>query len=282
MDEITTQSVIDPISLAAIASFAQASLIEKPRLMGTVMDLSPLVAKGMKSVGIPRFGNLNVQKKQGATNLTAQKLTPTNDTISLVEHDAILVEVEDIAELQASLAMQEFYGKKIAEAMAKQFDKEIYNELLNVSSSPDHSVAYASGSTLSKGDFNASRRKMREAEVDIDDGDLFAIVSPKNEEAILNASDFVDVDKFGSEAQVLKAMGVVGRIYGFLVIPRAIASDDKNIFYHRTALGFAMQQQMKVESQRDLRALSNLLAASRLYGLKMMQAGKAAVEVGTA
>lgn len=283
MDQITDVNTIDAISLAAISSFVQASLIEKPRLMGTVSDLSSLVGPGMKSLAVPRFGNLNVQKKQASTKLVAQKLTPTNDTILLVEHDAILVEVEDIAQLQSSVDMQQLYGVRIAEAMAKQTDKEIYMELLNASaSSPDHRLAYASGSAISKGDFNKARRLFRESEVDIDDGSLFAIVTPANEEAILNSADFVDVDKFGSEAERLKSTGVVGRLFGFYIIPRAIALADKNVLYHKSAMAIARQMGMQMRSQYDIYNQANLISGAQLYGQKIMQAGKASVLIGSA
>lgn len=283
MDQITDVATIDAVSLAAISSFVQASLIEKPRLAGTVMDLTALVGPGMKSLAVPRFGNLNVQKKQGSTKLSAQKLSPTNDSILLVEHDAILVEVEDIAQLQSSVDMQQLYGVKIGEAMSKQMDKEIYTELLNASSSsPDHHLAYQSGSAITKADFTKARRLFRESEVDIDDGALFAIVTPANEEALLNSSDFVDVDKFGSEAERLKATGVVGRIYGFYVIPRAIALADKNVFYHQSAMAIARQMGMQMRSQYDIYNQANLISGAQIYGHKIMQAGKAAVEIGTA
>jgi hypothetical protein len=251
--------------------------------MGTVMDLSAIVGPGMKSLAVPRFGNLNVQKKQASTKLSAQKLTPTNDTILLVEHDAILVEVEDIAQLQSSVDMQQLYGVRMAEAMAKQVDKEIYGELkLASASNPDHRLAYQSGSTLTKADFTKARRLLREAEVDIDDGSLYAAISPLNEEAILNASDFVDVDKFGSEAERLKSTGVIGRIYGWYVIPRVIVGDNENVFYHSSAMAIARQMAPKMASQYDIHNQATLASAAQLYGVKVMQGGKACVKIGTA
>ncbi len=283
MDQITDVTVIDAISLAAISSFVQASLIEKPRLAGTVMDLSALVGPGMKSLAVPRFGNLNVQKKQASTKLTAQKLAPTNDTILLVEHDAVLVEVEDIAQLQSSVDMQQLYGVKIAEAMAKQMDIEIYTELKNASASaPDHRLAYQSGTTVTKADFTKARRLLREAQVDIDSGSLYAALSPKNEEAILNSADFVDVDKFGTAAEAMKGSGIIGRIYGWFVIPRVIVADDENMFYHESALAIARQMAPKMASQYDIRDQAVLLSGAQIYGQKVMQAGKACVKVGTA
>lgn len=279
MDQITTQSVIDPVALEAIASFVQAELIAKPRLNGAILDLSALVGPGMDSIKVPRYGSFTAERKVGAKALTAQKLDPTPDQLYLNKHDAVYTEIEDIAQLQSSVDVQALYAQRIASAIMKKMDFELYTELAQVStSSPDHAIAFASGSTLTKADFTNAKKLLRNAEVEIDDGQLWLACNPDQEKALLDLADFVDADKWVSGSEAAKLQGVIGRAYGFQII---VSTQYANpVFFHSSACAFAMQQGLKVMQEPLAQKLAVGLSMAQLYGVKRMQGGVAAVKLG--
>jgi hypothetical protein len=279
MDFITTQSTIDNISLEAIAAFVQKELIAKPKLAGTITDLSAAVGPGMDSIKLPRFNSFVAERKVAARHLTKQKLTSSPDQLYLVKHDAVLTEIENIAQLQSSVDLQMLYAERIASAMKKKEDQEIFEELkLSSESSPDHRVAFASGSTLTKADFTNSIKLMLDAEIELGDGTLWLAAPTAQYKAILELSDFVDADKWGSGSEVIKGTGALGRAYGFNIIVSTVF--DKPVFYHSTACAFARQKAISYMQAPLPKNLSVELAADHVYGVKQMQGGKAAIVIG--
>lgn len=277
MDQITTQSVIDPVALEAIASFVQAELIAKPKLNGAVTDLSALVGQGMDSIKIPRYASFVAERKIGAKKLTAQKLDPTPDQLYLNKPDAVYTEIENIAQLQSSVGVIQLYSQRIASAMMKKWDEEIYTELANVTGA--NNPAFASGSLLTKSDFTGAKKILRDAEVDVDDGQLFLAINPAQEKAVLELADFVDADKWLSGAEQVKLNGLIGKAYGFQII---VSTQYTNpVFFHRSACAFAVQQEMQFMQAALPQELAVGLSAWRNYGVKQLQGGVAAVKVGT-
>lgn len=279
MDQITTQSVIDPVALEAIAAFVQAELIAKPKLNGAVTDLSALVSPGMDSLKIPRYGSFVAESKVAATKLTAQKLDPTVDQLYLNQHDGVYVEIENIAQLQSSVDVQALYAQRMASAMMKKWDATVYTELSSVSSSPNHNPAFASGTTLTKADFTNSKKLLRQSEIDIDDGQLWLIANPAQEKALLELADFVDADKWLSGSEQVKLQGLIGKAYGFQILISTQYTSP--IFFHSSACAFAFQQNMQIMQASLPQDLAVGLSMSHLFGVKRLQAGKAAVKIGS-
>lgn len=280
MDQITGQSAIDNISLEAIAAFVQAELIAKPRLSGAVMDFSALVGPGMDSIKVPRFNSFRAERKVEATKLKAQKLTSTPDQLYLNKPDAILTLIENVAQLQSSVDAQQLYAKRIVSGLLKQWDYEIYQELAAVSeSSPDHKVAWATGSALTKADFINAAKLIETQEVDTSDGEMFLACDPISKAVLLGLSDFVDADKWSSGSELAKGLGVIGQAYGFKIIVSTQFTSP--VFFHKSACAYARQTGIQFMQAPKPAELGVELAAWHNYGVKQMQGGKAAVKVVT-
>jgi hypothetical protein len=56
----------------------------------------------------------------------------------------------------------------------------------------------------------------------------------------------------------------------------------QSVAFHRDAVVFARQQQVKFETQRDIDNLADKYAMSQIYGAKELQGGKHMVLCGTA
>lgn len=283
MDNITTVTEIDSSSNELVANLMQMFLSQKLVLAPTLTDYTSLVGKGMKSVDVPRAGKLQAQRKGAATKLSAQALTIGADTISLDNHYGVLVDVEDIAAVQANIDVMSMYVERMSAALALEMDNRIYEQMkLTSSSSPDHRVAFAAGSALTKADFTVAKKLLRTQNVPMDDGKLFLAINPYNEKAILDLSDFVDADKWLSGSAEAKLNGVIGRAYGFNIVISNVIDDTANIFYHSSHVAFAKQLNLKLESQRDIDNLSDKMAMSHSYGCKVMDLGVRGVLIGSA
>lgn len=284
MDEITTVNEIDAVSQDTILGLVQLYLQQDMVIAPTLLDFTALVGPGEKSVSYPRFGGFTPEKKLAATKFTAQSITGAADKLDLDEHYGVRYIVEDIAELQSKPGLMQLFAERAARDLAFQMDQHIYNEIKQVSaSSPDHKVAFASGSALSKADFTEAKRLLRKQNAPMDNpNDLFLLVSPDYEKQILDLSDFVDSDRWQSGSEQIKFNGQLGRAYGFNIIVSNAVGTGLPLFYHRTHGVFARQMmpRLSIVANNDYGAKDVLIHHN--YGDKVLDLGKRGVQVGSA
>lgn len=283
-DVFTQKSNIDAVSQEIIVSMFQNELIAKAMLLPTVSDYSMFAEQGSDKVKVPRAGSFTAEVKSGGSPYNAQALTAVTDDIDLDKEEGVLVAVENIAKLQSKPELMAEYVKRMASAMAKKVDQRIYDQLkLASAAAPDHKIDWANAptDTMTKADFIAALKLIKEANVDIQDGQLFALINPKRESEILALSDFVDADKWFAGSQDAKLNGMIGRAYGFNILCSTIVSDDEVVLYHKSHVGVAFQQRPVVTSQYDIRYDSDMLLLKQVAGYKVLQAGKAGVLIGT-
>lgn len=283
MDNITTVNETSVVSNDLISSLVQMYLVQKMVLAPTLTDYTSLVGKGMKSISIPRAGSVQAQKKSAGQKLSSQVMSIGVDNMTLDQHYGVLIEEEDLAMMQSNIDLSAEYLKRMAAALALEMDAKIYEQMkLTSSSAPDHRVAFASGSALTKADFTVAKKLLRIQNVPMDQGDLFLAINPYNEKAILDLADFVDADKWLAGSADAKLNGVIGRAYGFNIVISNVVSDTGSIFYHRSHVAWARQIQPKFETARNIANLSDQMALSHDYGCKVMDNGVRAVLVGSA
>jgi hypothetical protein len=274
-DNYTVQQDIDNISLAIIADFVQAELIAKPGLANSVLDLTRMVGKGMKSVTIPKFNSFVAERKIAAKPLTAQKLNSNPDILYLNKPDAVYTIIEDVAEMQSSVEMLELYATRIASALNKRWDYEIYQSLLTTS----EAMAFASGTTVTKADFTNADEHLENNEIPIHDGQgKFLVVNPAQKKAIMNLSDFVDADKWFSGSEEIKTTGQIGVAYGYNII--VSTQYARPVFYHKMAAAYARQKTLNFSQANSPEDLGLKLSGWHLYGNCGLQGGLAAVRLG--
>lgn len=283
MDNRTTKEEIDAVSLEVISSIVQSELIQGMMLAPTLSDYSALATPGSDKVKVPRAGSFTAEKKLSATDFSSQALTFATDDIALDEDYGVFATVENIASLQANIDLVGQYAARMATALAYQMDQKIYVQMkLASASSPDHRIAFDNASTLAKNDFVAAKKKLKVANVPLNDGKLFCAISPERESDILKLSDFIDADKYGAEAVAAKMNGVIGKIYGFNVIVSNVVEDAACIFYHSSHVGWARQQAPLFDNDKNLKAKGFDLLLSHVYGVKVMDSGKRGILVGSA
>ena len=163
-----------------------------------------------------------------------------------------------------------------AKELALQIDKDLIVELKLVSTSgPDHLLDYANTptDTLAVADIVNARKLLNIQNVPM--ADRYMLISPAQEAALLQISDFVHADKYGSAEGVMN--GELGRIYGFRVLMHSTLADAQAIFYHKSHVGFAQQMQPEFKTAFDLASASDEFLLHTVYGAEVLDSGKRGV-----
>jgi len=274
-DTIMGVTEIAAVSQVEISGLIQEYLYEKTRLLPTITDYSSRVAPGMKSVSIGRSGGFTVGSKTENTAVDAQAVTYAGDTIALENHRVVQFLLEDIADLQSKAAVVEDSLKKAAADLAVDVDTYIIAELAKAStSSPDHAIVFIDTSTdvIAAADILASRSLLQAQNVNVDE--CFIAIGPEKEAQLLAIANFIQADQWGNSEPIQN--GVIGKIFGMKVLVHSGCTDRMFIF-HPDSVGFAFQQNIRVESQRDLANLGTRYSLSLLFGAEVLDGGKRVV-----
>lgn len=268
---------------ALVSSIVQEVLAEKAQLLPLVTDYSASAVPGAASLGIPRRDLFAAAEVSEDASLTGQAMTFSVDTISFA-HYAVRAEISDMARVQSSVDIPSEVVKEIGEAMARQADALILAQLkLASSSAPDHLINFTDSVNydIELADVTGVKRLLREnGKVMMNDDQLFGLISPKQEEYLLNNGNIIDASKYGSD--VVINSGKLAKIYGFNVVVSDLLTDNEAIFFHKSAVGFAAQQSFKLEFDRDLTKLNDVYVGSGIMGAKVLQAGKRNVFLSSA
>jgi HK97 family phage major capsid protein len=258
-----------------VSAVVQETLKAKSILIPTVLDYSSSVPAGSKSVYIPRRAQFTAETKVEDTDLTAQAMIFTQDQLTL-SHVGCLAEVEIIAELQSAVNVEAEVIKEAAEELAKKMDDLIIVQLkLASSASPDHILDYANSptDTLQVTDIVNARMLLNKQNVPM--GDRYMVISPDQEAAVLQLSNFIQAERYGNAEPVQN--GEVGKIFGFKVLVHPSLSAADALFYHKMHSAFAVQLAPSFESMMNLPGIKKQYLLHTIAGSKVLQGGKAGV-----
>lgn len=262
-------------SLAEISQEAQSYLQQKSMLLPTVKDYSYLAGPGVKSVAVPRAGGFTVGSKSENTSLDAQIITMAADTISLVNHRAVQFLVEDYASQKAKVNIVAEAVLRGTADLAVDLDNYIITELrLASASAPDHQVVFAdtTNDIIAKADILAARALLQAQY--IDPRECYIGVGPEKENEMLALADFIQAERYGSNDPVMN--GEIGKVFGMRVIVHTGFADQMAV-WHPTAVGVAIQQGLRFQSQPDLANLGVRYSLDMIHGCEILDSGKRCV-----
>jgi hypothetical protein len=150
---------------------------------------------------------------------------------------------------QSRVPLEAELARKAGREFAIYMDKEIISQL-DASTS---TLAFAdAGNVMQLSDITAARRILNKNNVD--QSDRFLLVAPEKEEDMLNIENFIHADKYGSGNDPL-INGEIGRVYGFRVVVSNLLTEDQVFAYNRECVGYAIQKQIRFETDRPSVAL---------------------------
>ena len=273
---MATMQVTDTaaVGMDLVSSYVQAYLFQNAVLLPSVLDRTPDVKKGDKSVSYGRRSALTAATKVAGTPYSAQTLTWSADKLALDKQEGVLVNLEEIADLQSILEQEPQIMEAAAEALATKLEANLYTALAATSSSaPDHKIAFGTADKLALADILAARLLLDKQNAP--ETDRFLAINPDQFTNLLALEAFIDASKYGSNVALIN--GEIGQIYGFRVLKTNNVTASTALAYHRTHVAFARQMAVTWKTQDDLDNASVKYLMQTVYGLKTLDSGKRGV-----
>tara|TARA_R110000824_G_scaffold252854_6_gene441670 strand:- start:4102 stop:4989 length:888 start_codon:yes stop_codon:yes gene_type:complete len=268
----TTDAVFIPeVWSEAIYKYFERKVIFR----GLVDDYSPLVANGGDKINIPEIGILSASAKSAGSDVSFDATTATQTSLDLDQHYYVAKLFEDILLVQSNYQLIDKYSKMFGEALARQVDSYIWTTLQGLS----NNMGLSADDTLTAGKFEDIIASMGNNGIDYMGGDVFMVVNPVLMADILNPSAglsqfFIRNDASG-DGSGLKT-GNIGSLYGIDVfMSNAIssggtASTISGAIFHRSAVAFAIQEDVRIQSEYSIDALGTKVVADSIYGAKLI------------
>jgi len=265
MADETTSSTISELYTEIIAE-AMFVANEKSLMRGLVKNYS--ISGGGKSVEVPIYAAVSAAAVSEASDLSNTAINPSSVTITASEI-GIMTTLTDLARNSASRNVGADIGRLFGEAIAKKIDVDL--------------IALFDGFSKIVGgaDVAFSAAKLFEAVAElrnlaVPSSDLACVVHPyiaydmKSGVSNTFGSGSGATTDIGNEAM---RSGYVGTVAGVPVYESAnidntgTTGDYKGAIFHRDALGLAMMQDLKIETQRDASLRADEIVATSVYGV---------------
>ena len=209
------------------------------------------IAGGGKSVEVPIYGTVSASAVNEATDLTNTAVNPTSVTITASEV-GIMTTLTDLARNSASRNVGADIGRLFGEAIAKKIDTDLTALFDGFSTSIG-----GAGTELTIDNIFKAVATLRQANVP---APYFGVFNPK---VIYNVkksltNTFVNPNAGDLQNEAMRT-GFIGEIAGVRIfessnVDGTTDTDNcKGAVFAQDALGLAMMQDLKIESQRDVK-----------------------------
>ena len=249
---------------------AEALFVASERSIMRPLVRNYAVTGGGKSVEVPIYSAVSASAVSEASDLSNTAIDPTSKTITCSEH-GLLTTLTDLARNSAPRNVAGDIGRLFGEAIAKKMDKDL-TALFGGFSTTVGSASTAMSASLI---FQAVA-KLRANSVPGDN--LNAVIHPQVAFDLKSGltNTFANPNPgVGNEA--LRS-GLVGQIAGVNIFETSNMTDSssndpgttgdyKGAVFHPEALGLAMMQDLKIETQRDASLRADEIVATAVYGV---------------
>ena len=265
MADETTSSTISELYTEIIAE-AMFVANEKSLMRGLVKNYS--ISGGGKSVEVPIYAAVSAAAVSEASDLSNTAINPSSVTITASEI-GIMTTLTDLARNSASRNVGADIGRLFGEAIAKKIDVDL--------------IALFDGFSKIVGgaDVAFSAAKLFEAVAElrnlaVPSSDLACVVHPYIAYDMKSGVSNTFGSGSGATTDIGNAAmrsGFVGTVAGVPVYESANISntgttgDYKGAVFHKDALGLAMMQDLKLETQRDASLRADEIVATAVYGV---------------
>ena len=256
----TLSELFENITQEAIFTFQETSV------MRPLVTLYPIVGSG-KTVEVPVYPAITASAVNEATDLTNTAVNPTSETITASEV-GVMTTLTDLARDSASRNVGADIGKLFGEAIAKKVDTDLATLLDSFTTTIDS----AGGVELTADKLFQAQAILRSLNVP---APYYGVFSPK---AVFNLKKTLTSAGYNTNANAISDIGnealtngYVGRVAGIDIFENANiainANDDSaGGVFHPMALGLALKEDFKVETQRDASLRGTEIVASICYG----------------
>lgn len=262
-NETTSTSLNDLLpSIVAEAMFVAS---ERSIMRGLVKNFSLPMGSG-KTITVPRYPIQTAAAVNEGTDLTNTSVT-TDGAVLTVAEIGIMTTVTDYARMTSASNVIADVGRVFGEAIARKMDQDLLALFDGFSTTLGDGTAAITAAAVAQ-----AVAKLRANAVPMDQ--IFCVLHP-NIAYDLKANitnTFVNPNP-GIIQNEAMATGYVGTLFGVPVFETSnmantgTAGDYKGGVFHRDALGLALLQDIKIETQRDASLRADEVVATAVYGV---------------
>ena len=227
------------------------------------------ITGGGKQVEVPIYAAVSAGAVSEAADLSNTAINPTSKSITAAEV-GIMTTLTDLGRNSAPRNVAADIGRLFGEAIAKKIDTDLIANFDNFSQEVGDGTAVLSAANI----FNAVAILRKNA---VPMTDVSGVFHPLNAFDLKSnlTNTFVGRDtELSNEA--LRS-GFVGNVAGVQIFETSNVADSsgnnpgttgdyKGAVFHRDALGLAMMQDLKIETQRDASLRADEIVATAVYG----------------
>ena len=249
---------------------AEALFVASERSIMRPLVRNYAVTGGGKSVEVPIYSAVSAAAVSEAADLSNTAIDPTSKTITCSEH-GIMTTLTDLGRNSAPRNVAADIGRLFGEAIAKKIDKDLTALFGGFSTTVGSASTVMSASLI----FQAVA-KLRANSVPGDN--LNAVIHPQVAFDLKSGltNTFANPNP-GVGNEILRS-SLVGQIAGVNIFETSNMADSsgndpgttgdyKGAVFHPDALGLAMMQDLKIETQRDASLRADEIVATAVYGV---------------
>tara|TARA_R100000808_G_C2131273_1_gene140455 strand:- start:267 stop:1109 length:843 start_codon:yes stop_codon:yes gene_type:complete len=258
----TTSSTISELYTEIIA---EALFVAQERSIMRGLVKNYTIAGGGKSVEVPIYSAVSAAAVSEASDLSNTAVNPSSVTITASEV-GIMTTLTDLARNSASRNVAGDIGRLFGEAIAKKIDTDLTALFDGFSTSVG-----GAGTELTAAKIFEAAATLRQAGVP---GPYYGVFNPK---VIYNVkksltNTFVNPNAGDLQNEAMRT-GFIGQIAGINIFETSNVdgtTDTDNCkggVFSQDALGLAMMQDLKIETQRDASLRADEIVATAVYGV---------------
>jgi len=237
-------------------------------LVNMVEDYSSLVSGTVKKgdvIHVPSFPKLTAETIAEDGSVEAQANTITDNSITLNQHYTCVFEIQDIAEVQARETLMDAYIHHSSEALFYAQENYISGTLLQAATTND--VALSTDNTMTTALFLSGIGKLLTYDVPVPQDTFFA-ASPLTYVSLISLAEMNAYEKTGANgSKVVAVHGYEIPLYSSTTWDQAGgANAEAASMWHKSAVGFARQQQPTLMTSNVPRNVSIEASVSAIYG----------------
>ena len=267
----TTSSTLSELYTEIVA---EALFVASERSIMRPLVKNYAITGGGKSVEVPVYGKVSASAVADATDLSNTAINPTSVTITASEN-GLMTTLTDLGRNASPRNVAADIGKLFGEAIARKIDTDLTALFGGFSNTVGSATTVMSAALI----FNAVA-KLRATGVPSDS--LACILHPNIAFDLKSGlSNTFANPNLGAGNEALRT-GFAGQIAGVNVFETSNMADSsgnnpgttgdyKGAVFHSDALGLAMMQDLRIETQRDASLRADEIVATAVYGVGELQ-----------
>ena len=244
---------------------AEALFVASERSVMRPLVKNYAISGGGKSVEVPIYAAVSAAAVSEASDLSNTAINPTSVTITASEN-GIMTTLTDLGRNASPRNVAADIGRLFGEAIAKKIDTDLTALFDGFSS-----VVGSAGAEVTVAKIFEAVATLRQAAVPMP---LAGVLNPKVAYNVKKnlTNTFVNPNPNDLTNEALRT-GYVGNIAGVQMFETSNVdgtSDTDNCkggIFHKDALGLAMMQDLKIETQRDASLRADEIVATAVYGV---------------